>query len=159
MIKRIFFILLVAISVSTLMAQNKEEKELILEQVKLKSGKLSEFMKSSLSDSIASIFSPNCHFIPEHDVIYESRDEVLEHFTGQFKEGMKISKYALESTEFKVYDDIVLEIGVNEIHYTMLPEKKLYKAKYNYMFVWKSSKKGNYRIRAAIWNMPVNPCE
>lgn len=159
MLKKIVLTGLIVCSTIVVLAQNKEEKKLIIEQVKIQDQKLSEFMESSLIDSVVSLFSPNCHYAPEFGGIYESREKVNEALKKDFKNGKKIKYYKLEPIEYKVYGDLILEVGVNKIEYGLPTDKALYVEEYNYMFVWKKSKKDNFRIRSAMWNSPTNPCK
>ena len=150
------FVLLVAVTAT---AQNKEEKKIIRDQIQENHKLLEEYFKNSNADSIAGLFSPNCHFAMEFQEMIESREDVLSHFKNDFKSGTKVSGSNLEPEEIKIYDDIVLEMGIHTLEYTKLPDKKLHISKYNYMFVWKKSKSGRYHIRAAIWNSKKNPCK
>ena len=156
--RRIYISVLLMLLFISAIAQNKEEKKLIIDQVQMNGKKLSGFMKASLADSVANTFSPNCHYVPEFGGVFESRDKVGELIKKEFEKGKRISRYELEAIQYKVYDDIVLEVGKNRVQYTNLPDKKLIVTEYNYMFVWKKSKSGKYQIRAAIWNLPESPC-
>ena len=141
------------------LAQNKEEKKLIIETVGQLDQKFVTFYKNSQADSLASLFSPNCHVAREYSTIVEGRENVLAMYNKDFKSGVKISSCKFEVLEQKVYDDIVLEIGTNIIEYTKGPDKILFREAYNYMFVWKKSKEGKYQIRSAMWNSMKNPCK
>lgn len=143
----------------SLLAQKKEEKKLIKESIETNDKLLEEYFEKEMVDSIAGMFSPNCHFSMEHSEIVESREKVQQYLKNDLKGNKKISKYRLDPGEIKIYDDIVLEIGTNKVEYTILPDKKLIVREYNYMFVWKKSKDNGYHLRAAIWNLPKDPCE
>lgn len=140
-------------------AQNKEEKKLIIATIVQQNQKFVTFYKNSQVDSLASLFSPNCHVAREFSDIIEGRENVLAMYNKDFKSGVKISSCKFEVLEQKVYDDLVLEIGTNTIEYTKGPDKILYRESFNYMFVWKKSKEGKYQIRSAIWNSMKNPCK
>ncbi len=150
-----FAFILIAVSAA---AQNKEEKKLIIATIERQDQKLATFYKNSQADSIAELFSPNCHFVREFGNIEEGRENVLALYNKDFKAGVKYVSCKFDVVEHKVYDDLVLEIGVNTIEYTKGPDKALYRNSYNYMFVWKKSKEDKYQIRSAIWNSPKNPC-
>ena len=104
-------------------------------------------------------FRCHCSGAWEFEEMVESRENVLDYFKDDFGSGKKVSGFSLDPDEIKIYDDIVLEMGVHTLEYTQLPDKKLHVRKYNYMFVWKKSKSGRYRLRAAIWNSEKNPCK
>lgn len=140
-------------------AQNKEERELIEKTILENDNRLEEFFKLSNVDSIVGMFSPNSHFMPEYQKILEKRDAIEEYFTKHFKSGIKYSEFKLKAEEHKVYDDLVLEVGENIVKYTKGSEGKQNTEKYNYMLIWKRSKKGKYQIRAAMWNSVEKPCE
>lgn len=137
--------------------EKEKEEQIIKEKVIANSKKLENFYKKSMADSVAGLFSSNCHIIREYGEIIESRDLVEDTFKKEFKSDKVISGCKFEPLEIKVYDEIVLEIGVNTISYSRPPDKKLYVEKYNYMFVWKESKSGKYQIRSAMWNLPKKP--
>jgi len=143
----------------TLKEKQEEEKkeQMIIETVSANSKRLETFYKKSMADSVASMFSSNCHMIREYSEIIESRDLVQQEFKKEFKSDKKISGCKFEPFEVKVYKDIVLEIGINTIEFSKPPDKKLYSEKYNYMFVWKESKSGKYQIRSAMWNYLKKP--
>ncbi len=147
-----FIILTVAV-----FAQNKEEKKLIIETIEQQDQKFTTFYKNSQADSLAGLFSPNCHVAREFNNIVEGRENVLAMYNKDFKDGMKIVSCSFKVLEHKVYDDLVLEIGTNTIEYTKGPDKILFKDSYNYMFVWKKSKEGKYQIRSAMWNSMKKP--
>lgn len=159
MIKKILFTGLLLLAFLSVFAQNKEEKKIIYSRIELKRTLLESYFENAVTDSIAAMFTPNCHLAMEFGEIIESREKVRKYYKSDFKSGKKISSYKLKVKEVKVYDDIVVELGTNSIEYAILPDKKLYREKYNYMFVWKRSKKDKYRLRAAIWNSSENPCE
>jgi len=138
-------------------AQNKEEKQLIVKEIQSKDKKLESFVLQNLADSIAQLFTPNCHLMPEFGEIIEGRDEVDKYLTSSMKSGVKISSFKLNPLELKVYGDLVLEIGTFEMKYTASSGATESKARYNYQITWKTSKKGNYRIRFATWNSPKAP--
>ena len=150
-----FAFILIAVSAA---AQNKEEKKLILASIEQQDQKLATFYKKSQADSIAGLFSPNCHLVREFNSIIEGRENVLALYNKDFKAGIKYVSCKFDVVENKVYDDLVLEIGVNTLEYTKGPDKALYRNSYNYMFVWKKSKEGKYQIRSAMWNLLKNPC-
>lgn len=135
-----------------LLAQDKPDKELIIKEIQAKDKKLAKFIQQSLGDSIAKLFSPNCHFIPEYGKIFEGREQVLDFFTSQFKSGVKVSDIKMNPLEHRVYDEIILELGTVDIKFTSSSDQKVVKKQYNYLINWKVSKKGKYRIRAATWN-------
>lgn len=156
--KTLFFqFLFISITVAVL-AQNKEERSLIIETINTQDQKFIAFYKNSQADSLAGLFSPNCHVAREFGTIIEGRENVQSLYKNDFKSGIKVVDFSFNVLEQKVYDDLVLEIGTNNIAYTKGPNKILYKETYNYMFVWKKSKSGNYQIRSAIWNSTKNPC-
>jgi len=143
---------------SYLFAQSKEEKELYVKQVQNIDRKMESFIKKGMIDSVAGLFSPNCHMAGEYGTIVEDREKVQEIFNTDKKAGKKYTEYTLNAFEHKVYDDIVLEIGTNTVRYSIGMDKRLYTTEYNYMLVWKRSKEGKYQIRAAMWNLTKNPC-
>ncbi len=145
-------------SMQLLVAQTSEEKDQIIKQIQEKDRKLETFIKQGKTDSIAALFSPNCHLAGEYGDLIESREKVKEYYSKEKSSGKKISSYSLTAEEHKVYDDVVLEIGTNTVKYTIGADKKLYITEYNYMLVWKQSKNGPYQIRAAMWNLKKNPC-
>ena len=158
--KQIIFLQLVFIFLSvSVYSQNKEEKKLIIETIKVQDEKLTGFIKNLQVDSIVEMFSPNCHLAREFNEIIEGRDNVRALYNKDLKSGMKIVSCKFEVIEHKVYDDLVLEIGTNIIEYSKGPNKILYRDNYNYMFIWKKSKEGKYRIRSAFWNSIKNPCD
>lgn len=159
MYKRILYAVIVLLISLTATAQNKEERKIIRDQIEVNHKLLEEYFKKSNADSLAGMFSPNCHFIMEYQEMVESREDVLSYFKEDFGSGKKVSGFTLDSDEIKIYDDIVLEMGLQTIEYTQLPDKKLHISKYNYMFVWKKSKSDRYRLRAAMWNSAKNPCK
>ena len=144
--------------VTAISAQNKQEKEMILSDIQQMDQKLVNFYKNSQADSLASIFSPNCHFAREFSPIIEGRENVRDMYSKDFKGGVKVTSCKFDVQEQKVYDDLVLEIGTNTIEYTKGPNKILFRDSYNYMFIWKKSKSGKYQIRSAFWNSAKNPC-
>jgi hypothetical protein len=139
-------------------AQNKEEKDIIVKQIQKNDRKLETFFEKGMTDSIAGIFSPNCHMASEYGVMLESRDKVKDFYFSEKKAGKKIIDYTLAALEHKIYDDIVLEVGTNTVKYSIGTDKRLYTTEYNYMLVWKRAKDGSYQIRAAMWNLTKNPC-
>ena len=159
MYKRISCAVFVLLFTLAAAAQNKEERKIIRGQIEENHKLLEEYFKTSNADSLAGMFSPNCHMAMEFEKMVESREDVLEYFKDDFSSGKKISGFNLEADEIKIYDDIVLEMGVQTLEYTQLPDKKLNIRKYNYMFIWKRSKSGIYRLRAAMWNSEKNPCK
>ena len=144
--------------VTTISAQNKQEKEMILAHIQQMDQKMVSFYKSSQADSLASLFSPNCHVAREFSPIIEGRENVQGMYNKDFIGGIKITSCRFDVQEQKIYDDLVLEIGINTIEYTKGPNKILFRDSYNYMFVWKKSKSGKYQIRSAFWNSAKNPC-
>ena len=159
MYKRILYAVFVLLISLTATAQNKEERKIIRDQIDANHKLLEEYFKKSNADSLAGMFSPNCHFAMEFQAMAESREEVLNYFKKDFGSGKKVSGFKIEPDEIKIYDDIVLEMGVQTFEYTQLPDKKLNVSKYNYMFVWKKSKSDRYHLRAAMWNSGKNPCK
>ena len=158
--KHVFIAILLSATTLYMSAQNKQEKAAILSAIDIKRDALENFYKDELGDSIAAMFSPNCHLVTEFSEIIESQEDVARFYKDEYKSGKRISAFKLKPLEKKVYDDIVLEIGTNKIEYTMLPDKKLHIKEMNYMFVWKKSKKkGYYHLRAAMWNLPEDPCK
>lgn len=150
---------ILAMLVLSAYGQKKEEKKLIVETILENDSRLEEFFMQSKADSIAGMFSPNSHLIVEYEGLIEKREEIEKHYQGAFKSGIKYTEFKLEAEEHKVYDDLVLEIGKNQIKYTIGKEGKVLSQRYNYMLVWKKSKTGNFQIRAATWNPLENPCE
>jgi ketosteroid isomerase-like protein len=140
-------------------AQNKEEKKLIIETILKNDSRVEEFFKLGKADSIAEIFSPNSHLMAEFEKLIEKRESIEKHYAALFKSGVKYSEFKLEAEEHKVYDDLVLEIGENNVKYTKGSDSKVISGKYNYMLVWKKSKSGRYQIRAAMWNSIEDPCK
>lgn len=156
---RFIYVLILSIPAVLLYSQNKEEKKLIIETINQQDRKLEIFYKNSQVDSIAGLFSPNCHLARESNEIIEGRENVKALYNKDFKSGIKYVSCKFEAVEHKVYDDLVLEIGTNTIEYARGPNKILYRDLYNYMFIWKKSKAGKYHIRAAFWNYQKNPCK
>jgi ketosteroid isomerase-like protein len=158
--KKYFFVFLLVIVFGTkLSAQNKEERKMIVAAVMENDRKLEEFFKASNADSIAELFSPNCNLIAEYSKQIEKREEVAAFYKQVFKSGISYADFELEAEEHKVYDDLVLEFGVNTIKFSKGGGKTTTTEKLNYMLVWKKSKTGTYQIRAAMWNSVRNPCE
>lgn len=148
--------ILCAISV---FSQSKEEKKIIIETIIENDNKLEGFFKQGKADSIAALFSPNSHLIVEYKNALEKREVINEYYNKLFKSGIDYSEFALEAVEYKVYDELVLEIGQNKVKYSKVSDGKAYSKKYNYILVWKKSRDGKYQIRAAMWNSAENPCE
>lgn len=155
--KNIIIVFLALLGAINLVAQNKEERKLIIEIILENDTKLEDFFKLGKSDSIANMFSPNSHLLAEYTNMLEKREEIEKHFKSLFRKGVKYSEFKLEAEEHKVYDDLVLEIGENIVKYSKGDDDKKYSEKYNYMLVWKKSKSGIYQIRAAMWNTPEKP--
>ena len=137
---------------------NKDNKELIIKSIQSKDKQLVTFIEKKLTDSIAKMFSPNSHLMPEYGDIIESRDAISKFFNSLFKSGLKVTSFKLNPIEHRVYSDIVLEIGTVEVKYSTSSNPAEVKEKYNYLINWKASKKDNYRIRVATWNS-LKPCE
>ncbi len=140
-----------------LLAQNKEEKELIIKTIQANDKQIELFIMQNMTDSITKMFSPNCHFMPEYGELVEEKDAVSKYLSASFKSGVKIKYFKFNPIERKVYGDIVLEIGTFDIKYTLPSNPTEVKAKYNYLINWKASKKGKYRIRVATWNSLKKP--
>jgi hypothetical protein len=156
--KSILSLFILMVVVQLLSAQNKAEKELIVKQVQENDRKLETFFKKGMTDSIAGLFSSNCHLATEFGAMVESRDKVKDLYLNDKKTGKKFTDYVLDASEHKVYEDVVLEVGTNTVKYSIGADKRLFTTQYNYMLVWKKSKSGNYQIRAAMWNLTKNPC-
>ena len=156
--KRIFLVFSLLTVAVALFSQNSEEKAVIIQTIKEQDQKLAAFYKKSQSDSIAEMFSPNCHIAREFSEIVEGRENVLALYKKDFKDGMKVVSCKFNVLEHKVYDEIVMEIGTHTLEYTQGPDKKLYRKEYNYLLIWKKSKEGKYQIRSAFWNSMKNPC-
>ncbi len=157
--KRLFVLSICFFLGSTILfAQSKDEKAIIIKDIQEKDKQLELFFQDGLVDSIVKLFSPNCHYIPEYRKIIEGRDEVAKSFSSEFKTGLKIIDMKLNPIEHKVYGDIVLELGTCNIKYTTKSNPSPESKKFNYLINWKASKKGNYRIRAAMWNSVKTPC-
>jgi ketosteroid isomerase-like protein len=137
---------------------SKDNKELIIKSIQSKDNHMVTFIEKKLTDSIAKMFSPNSHLIPEYGDIIESRDDISKYFSSLFKSGLKVTSLKFDPIELRVYGDIVLEIGTVDVKYSTSSNPIEVKKKYNYLINWKSSKKGNYRIRVATWNS-LKPCE
>jgi hypothetical protein len=156
--KAVLTLMMLLGTIQLVAAQTDEEKALITKQVQLNDRKLETFIEKGMTDSIANQFSPNCHLVTEFGSIMESRDKVKDFYLSEKKAGKKFVEYSLTATEHKVYSEVVLEVGTNTVKYSIGTDKKLYTTQYNYMLVWKQSKSGNFQIRAAMWNLPKNPC-
>lgn len=156
--RKLFFIMVFMAITGSVFAQTKEEKTLIIDTIKQQDQKLATFYKNSQADSIAGLFSPNCHIAREYSEIVEGRENVLALYNKDFKGGKKIVSCKFNVIEHKVYDQLVMEIGTQTLEYTIGPDKRLYRDQYNYMLIWKKSKEGKYQIRSAFWNSMKNPC-
>ena len=157
--KNIFVLALGILCTISVYSQSKEEKKIIIETIVENDTKLAEFFKSGRFDSIAGMFSPNSQLIVEHRSILEKRENIEEYYQTLFKSGVTFTKFSLQAIEHKVYNDLVLELGVNQIKYSEGNTGEFQSEKLNYMLVWKRSKTGKYQIRAAMWNSIENPCE
>ncbi len=142
-----------------LFAQQTDEKELILKKVQDKGKQLQLFFQQGEIDSIAQIFSPNCHVIPEYGEIVEGREAVTKFFSIKFKSGLKITDIKMDPVEQRVYNDIVIELGTCTVKYSTKANPAPITGKFNYLLNWKASKKENYRIRAVSWNSIQFPCK
>jgi hypothetical protein len=140
-------------------AQQKEEKELIIKSIREKESNLEVFILKGMTDSIAKIFSPNSHYMPEYGEIGEGRDEVLKWLNSVFRKGLTIKEFKMDPIEQRVYDDIILELGTFTVKYASNAGSSVVTRKYNYLINWKASKKKNYRIRAVTWNSIKAPAE
>jgi ketosteroid isomerase-like protein len=156
--KKLLSLLIICLAVINMYAQKAEEKEGIIKKIKDQNQKLALFYKNMQADSIAGLFSPNCHIAREFENIAEGRDQVLALYKKDFKSGTKITNSKFEVIEHKVYDDVVMEIGKHTLEYTTGTDKTVRKTQQNYIFLWKESKSGKYQIRAAFWNSAKNPC-
>jgi hypothetical protein len=139
-------------------AQTDDEKKLLINKIQINDDKLELFIKKGMTDSIAELFSPNCHFANEFGTILESRESVKNFYVNDKKSGRKYIDYSLDVIEHKVYDEVILEVGTNTVKYSIGADKRLYTTQYNYMLVWKKSKNDDFQIRAAMWNLIKNPC-
>jgi ketosteroid isomerase-like protein len=65
----------------------------------------------------------------------------------------------LTSEDIKIYNDMVLEVGVMTIKYNNPSTSANTTEKLNYSILWKKSSDGKYRIRSEI-RSPMNyPCK
>lgn len=140
-------------------SQKKEEKKIIYRQLEIKRDRLDTYFQKSMADSIAEMFSPNCRMAMEYDTLVEDREGVSAYLKNDFLKGKEILQFRCIPEEKKIYDEIIIEMGVCLVEYTRPIEKKLYKKKMNYLFVWKKADDNVYRIRAAMWNSSSFPCK
>jgi ketosteroid isomerase-like protein len=137
----------------------KEVKTLIEKQIQVNIQKLVKFSIKANVDSLADLYSPSCYFIKEYGKRIEGRDELQKKFNGDFKSGLKITEMNFSSDDLKIYDDMVLEIGILTVKFASSAGSANTIEKSNYLIIWKKSSDGKFRIRSEITSPLNNPCK
>ena len=110
------------------------------------------FWEKSMVDSITDLYTSNCYYIPEFGEMLDSREAVNKKLKIDFKSGLKVLQFTQVPSDHKVYDDLVIEVGVRTIKYSAKTGQAPVTEKYNYQIIWKKTSKGEYKIRSEIWN-------
>jgi nuclear transport factor 2 (NTF2) superfamily protein len=135
-----------------------DDEKALIARIDTRHDQFQSFFLQTDADSISNVFSSKCYFSRPNQDILQSREEVAKYLKAEFSKEKKYRTYELRPVYRKVYDDLILEAGTSFEQFSIGAEKRLYTEEYNYMFVWKLTKKGNLKIRSAFWNTRVNPC-
>ena len=151
--KNILILPLLLVGVISVHAQKKEEKKLIVETIEQNDQKLKIFWERSMVDSLVDLYTSNSYYIPEYGEMLDSKENIEKKLKAEFKGGLKVLQYNMVPTDHKVYDDLVIEVGVRTIKYTTGENKVPVTEKYNYQIIWKKTSGGKYKIRSEMWNL------
>jgi ketosteroid isomerase-like protein len=158
--KKLILIFIVLLSgIVNLHAQKKEEKVKIEQQIQANDKKLALFYKKAMVDSIAEMYSPNCYFIRDFSGRIDTREEVKKKLNLDFKEGFKVIDFSLVPDDYKIFGDVVLEVGILTMKFIDPKTKATLTENYNITILWKESSDKKFRIRSEMWGRIANPCK
>jgi ketosteroid isomerase-like protein len=140
-------------------AQKKDNKLRLEKELQDDHKRLETFYKKAMVDSLAAMYTPKCYFIRDFSERIDSQDDVKRKFNSDYRAGFKVLNLTYTPDDYKVYGDIVLEVGVLNIKYIDPKSKATLNEDYNYTMIWKAMTGGGYRIRSEQWGITTNPCK
>jgi ketosteroid isomerase-like protein len=142
-----------------LFAQKKDNKLKLEQLIQDNDKKLALFYKNAKVDSIAEMYTPNCYYIRDFAERINTKEDVKKKLNSDFKAGFKVLDFSAVPDDYKIYGDVVLEVGILTMKFIDPKSKATLTEKYNYTILWKESSDKKYRIRSETWGYIANPCK
>jgi len=156
---KILILLLFLIGNFSVFAQKKDNKIKIEQALQANHKKMEDFYKNELTDSLIEMYTPKCYFIREFSERLDNQSDIKKKLNSDFKNGFKVLSLKFNPDDYKIYGDIVVDVGVITLKYVKPDIKDTITEDYNYTTIWKSSRGYQYRIRSEMWGYVTNPCK
>jgi ketosteroid isomerase-like protein len=140
-------------------AQKKDNKLKLEQEIQSNHKRLETFYKKAMVDSLVNMYTPKCYYIRDFKDRLDSQDDVKRKISADYKAGLKVLDFSMTPDDYKVYGDIVLEVGVLAMKFIDPKSKATLNENYNYTIIWKANSDGGYRIRSEMWGYTSNPCK
>lgn len=156
---KILILLLCLIGSLSAYSQKKDNKLKIEQALQTNHKKMEDFYKNAMTDSLVEMYTPKCYFIRDFSERLDNQSDIKKKLNSDFKNGFKVLSLIFTPDDYKIYGDIVVDVGVITIKFVEPKIKDTITEDYNYTIVWKSSRGYQYRIRSEMWGYVKNPCK
>jgi ketosteroid isomerase-like protein len=118
--------------------------------------KFSQLMLDNDLEGMLDYYADNCISLPSYQPMMRGHDAMKEAHKKQHEQGgMKVTAFALTTTDVMADGNMAIEIGTYTISMEM-PEMGAMDDHGKYMNVWENQG-GDWKLRADMWNTDMNP--
>jgi hypothetical protein len=156
---KILILLLFLIGNLSVFAQKRDNKLKIEQALQTNHKKIEAFYKNELTDSLIEMYTPKCYFIRDFSERIDNQSDIKKKLNSDFKNGFRVISLIFTPDDYRIYGDIVVDVGVITMKFVEPNIKDTITEDYNYTTIWKSSRGYQYRIRSEMWGYVTNPCK
>lgn len=151
--KKLFFVLVAVVFISTNFAQDKEKIKAKIEEMN------KQIVKCMLDNDMATMYKMYANDIismPSYQPTIKGIAKVKELSEAQANSGWKTKHFEINPTDFLFAGNLIVEIGTYDMSMSG-PNVPDWPDNGKYMTIWEEQPDGSLKIKVETWNTDTNP--